>query len=645
MNTSKRWDHSGMSTDQSAKQSTNIRNALSWRTGLFIPLLLGVIVACGTNGAVRAYIPLKEAGFYVQIALYAALFAMAFLGLDRLCDKLSGQARANHADGHADATDSPTRHTASRNAFWRFVHASTPRAIAMDAGRILICWSPYIIGLFPGVLYWDTGDQLAQFFGQSVWDMKPGQIWDHHPFFDTYIYGAFLGSSHALTDSYVPGIFAHSLMQCVVFATMFAACLAYLAGKQINRHALTAIATFICFFPVFPIAAMSMSKDVTHTMFFLIWLYLYVQMLDSGFTLLKKPWFLAAFVLTSTLASLTQKVGMYVIVVCLLVTLAIRVRAKGSLWLRSICATLAVLVFVSVNVLLPTFAYPALNIVPGGKQAAIVVPLQMLGRAAHDHPDDITAEEKQTVDAYMSNTWDQISQNYKPYLSDPVTGYSLKGEVSTATFFKVWASIGLRHPMSYVNSFFSQESGWIAFAGAPASNAQQEPPYQEVPVQLQPRTWSRINPDTFGRLFQPQTDTGGQAMAMAALRTAQSVPVVNMLMYTAMWTSVLPCFVLFRLWRIWRRKRHENGSSAARPAAADGQPALFWYLFPYLLTAASLFAYPVSLSVQNDSGNGTRYALHVLMIAPLTLGLLLNSSTSSWESREAPPLAKHHRKG
>ena len=613
-----------MSTDQLAKQSTSTRSAPPWHTGLLIPLLLGVIVACGTNGAVRAYIPLKETGFYVQIALYAALFAVVFLALDRLCSKLSSHRSDSRDD--ANTADAPTRHAASRNAIWRFTHANTPQGVVMDAGRILICWLPYIVALFPGVLYWDTGDQLAQFFGLSVWDMEPGQIWDHHPFFDTYIYGAFLGSSHALTGSYVPGIFAHSFLQCVVFATMFTACLAYLAGKQINRHALTAITTFVCFFPVFPIAAMSMSKDVTHTMFFLIWLYLYVRMLDSGFTLLKKPWFLAAFVLTSVLASLTQKVGMYVIVVCLLTTLLIRVRVKGSLRLRSVCAALAVLIFVSVNVLLPAYVYPALNIVPGGKQAAIVVPLQMLGRAAHDHPDDISTEEKQTVDAYMSSTWDQISQNYVPYLSDPVTGYSLKGEVSTARFLKVWASIGLRHPMSYVNSFFSQESGWIAFLGAPASNAQQEPPYQEVPVQFQPRTWSRINPDTFGLLFQPRTDTAGQSMVMAALRTAQGVPVANTLMYTALWASVLPCFALFRLWRIWQRKRHENGSSAARPTAGDDRPALFWYVFPYLLTAASLFAYPVSLSVQNDSGNGTRYALHVLLITPLALGLLLSAS-------------------
>lgn len=41
-----------------------------------------------------------------------------------------------------------------------------------DSLRILAAWSPYIILLYPGVLYWDTGDQVAQFFGISAFGQK-----------------------------------------------------------------------------------------------------------------------------------------------------------------------------------------------------------------------------------------------------------------------------------------------------------------------------------------------------------------------------------------------------------------------------------------------------------------------------------------
>ena len=78
--------------------------------------------------------------------------------------------------------------------------------------RIFMLWLPYILLLYPGIMYWDTGDQVAQFFGISVFGQKPGQIWDHHPFFDTYLYGAFLWLSHAVTGSYIIGIFLHALV-------------------------------------------------------------------------------------------------------------------------------------------------------------------------------------------------------------------------------------------------------------------------------------------------------------------------------------------------------------------------------------------------------------------------------------------------
>lgn len=49
---------------------------------------------------------------------------------------------------------------------------------------------------------------------------------------------------------------------------------------------------------------------------------------------------------------------------------------------------------------------------------------------------------------------------YNQYISDPLTGFNLKAEVSSTQLCKVWIKIGFE---SYINGFFSLESGWITF--------------------------------------------------------------------------------------------------------------------------------------------------------------------------------------
>lgn len=41
---------------------------------------------------------------------------------------------------------------------------------------MFVCWVPYVILLYPGILYWDTGDQVAQFFGMAVFGQEPGRF-------------------------------------------------------------------------------------------------------------------------------------------------------------------------------------------------------------------------------------------------------------------------------------------------------------------------------------------------------------------------------------------------------------------------------------------------------------------------------------
>ena len=63
-----------------------------------------------------------------------------------------------------------------RRALVRFEHVLHAPNLLRDASRMFVCWVPYVILLYPGILYWDTGDQVAQFFGMAVFGQEPGRF-------------------------------------------------------------------------------------------------------------------------------------------------------------------------------------------------------------------------------------------------------------------------------------------------------------------------------------------------------------------------------------------------------------------------------------------------------------------------------------
>lgn len=554
--------------------------------GMWVPVLLGLLITCGSYGATYAYVPFNRPYFYVVLCINVIVAVVVFIGIDRAlmlhASKMSARARVKADHG--------------KNGLARLSVLKDPTSVLPNALRILLCWLPYLILLYPGVMCWDTGDQLAQFFGISAFGMPAGQIWDHHPWFSTYLFGAITQVGYLITGSYLFGLFLNALLQYVVVTLLFSWTLSILYSKGLSEKALGGISLFMRFFPPLPIICSAMSKDVTNAIALYCWILLYLKLATNELDKHNKAGFVCLFVVVTLIVSLSKKMGMYIVLAALLALLFFRFSLKIKTLIIAGCFVL----FSLLNLVLPTYLYPALNIVKGGSQAAIVMPIELLGRVAHCYPEDITEEEEETINSYLAYSWDEMSANYNPYISDPVTGYTLKGEVPLTAFLKVWLQIGLRHPLTYLNAFFSLESGWISFAGSPTLAAQSEP-YRQDPLLFEPVFYAKYNADTFGKLEKQQDESWAQKIVENVYDWFSRLPVLNSLCYVAMWTSAVPAFVLFEL----IRRPHKD---------------LLFVSIPYLISVVTLFVYPVSLSAQTQ--DPTRYMFHTLLLAPLLAGLV-----------------------
>ena len=559
-------------------------------SGAWIPLLVGMYVAVGDMATRRMGIPFRSVLLYVEMVLLAALMVCVFHYAYRWLLRAS----------HTDELEQPIAYKQRLLVFW---HQLTPKSVGHDTLLLAAYWSPYALLLFPEVMGWDAGDQLAQFFGISAFGMPEGQIWDHHPFLDTYLWGGAALVGYKLTGSYISGITVFLILQFLAGALAITHALAYFTSRlNAPANLVKAVNVFFCVFPIFPIGFLSLYKDYTHIVFFIPWCVMFTELVRTHLNSLKKPSFFAAFLVISVLASMTKKTGMYIVLFCMLFLLLMKAAAK----MKVMVAALLALIFACSSALPAALLFEPLGVVKSNATFAAVVPMNMVARVAHEDPEGVTQGEKQVVERFIGLDWQTLGESYNPYTSDPITiAYPMDGGVGLAQFMGAWLSIGLKHPKTYINSFFAETSGWVAFK-RPASRSASNTNYvSNTFVDASYYFATRVNKDTYGILIDGEAGENGsiiitgkrQHFLQDLLKWLYSIPLLNVLSYAVPWV-ILPFFLLYV---VWRRRQ----TIVAKQALMT--------LLPLVVSVLTLFLYAVS------GGDHIHYMFHAIVLGPLYL--------------------------
>lgn len=561
------------------------------RSGVLFPIILGGFLALGNEAATKATINIASIDIYMRFLVYSLISTFVF----KLIDKIRNQSilQFNFKIDSDNKIFSLVRSGVKKN---ELTSSTKLNKLSVDALKILLCWSPYILLLFPGVILWDTGDQIAQVFGISAFGQQPGQIFDHHPFFDAYVFGYTIKAIQYITGSFKLGVFVFVLLQCYLAAFVFSYGFAILKKNIVNERILKFSISFIKWFPLIPIMYCSMVKDVFHSIFFVWWIILFMQIIFSDYRVCSSPKFVSALLFSGLLVALTKKTGMYILIVSVIIFMFFKLKDRSKIVSKIIILLCVFVPFSVVSYVLPQYAYEPLNIVKGGSQASLAVPIEMLARTAKQFPDDITENEKEAINSYLLFSWEEIGKQYNPYIADPVTGFKVKDESKKSDFIKAWVSIGRRHPLTYLSAFVTIESGWITFNSVNYLNRDKE----SLPIQPQlmgVRTATHINPDTGGKLVSSDWNNPINQMVGDFFELLKSTPVINTPFYMAFWTLCFPMYILYYLWR-------------------EGKQTMWFIATPYIISVLTLGLYSVSLSA-ND--NTTRYMFHAVTLLPFVV--------------------------
>lgn len=347
---------------------------------------------------------------------------------------------------------------------------------------VFAAWLPVLFVHFPGTLTYDNYVQMMVSNGLTV------AFSAHNPPFDTWLYGLFWSLGDALGHRSW-GLAAYALCQTAFTAFGMAATLCWLRCLRVPRPLRAVLGAGLCLLPLFPLAAECMTKDFTFAAVFLPWCLMAAECLRSRGRLFDDRRMIVLYFVLTLVMMMAKKTGVYVAVPSAFVVFAalwrsdarrVASRARGlcgarpheagfvrdgalvcdrasrSGGVRFLITTLAA-AFVYL-VLFETLFYSAFGIVEGSDREMYSIPMQQTARCALEHPGDVTASEDAAIAAVFGEDWQTVLPSvYNPVISDPVKAlyapYATTNE--TLTYFGAWASLGLRHPVTYLESFFA----------------------------------------------------------------------------------------------------------------------------------------------------------------------------------------------
>ena len=465
---------------------------------------------------------------------------------------------------------------------------------------LMLCWLPYYIVFWPGVIHDDFFTQILQllhlptrFQGRQITDGAAILFSNDHPFLYTQLVGLFLRPAINFGKPLI-GIGIYTFLQMTGCAAAFSWFYATLCEFGGARGVLRAIFLVWAFFPTYPMFSILIGGDAFFSIVFVLFVTVLVRIFCTRGKDLEHLPFLLAGVLIIFLLSAAKNQGVYIAAVTFPVVLI----AGRRHWKQILLLFLAPLLFY--QFIYTGVIFDRCGVAPVGRQEGLSFFFQQTARYLKYNGDDVLPEEKEAISRIFP--YDELADRYEPGLSDPVKS-TLPPDVSDKdmqAYFRAWASMGRRHPDTYLQAFLANTWGYYIFdfgeyKGSMYFTLSNLETYQKN------RPWAKrliedgtISPELQKALSwqPPKALRGIRGKAKAALEMTRNIPLLNLSQPPGVvfWLTLL-CLLLFLLRRDWH---------------------FLWAFFPAFLVFGVCLLSPKNSSV--------RYSLPDCMLLPGLIG-------------------------
>ena len=561
-----------------------IMSKVAW----LVPVILGVLFGLCThvfqnNGALR----IRSLALWVMCLVFPIVFCLLFWA----CERIVVTGRSREAFQRHSVV---VRLRRSLPLEWRV------RSVLLAAALIFVLWIPHLIALYPGVVWFDTSEQI-------VWLTTPEPVSLHHPLFDTVLFGSVVNAARVTLGDPLLGVYALVLVQSALVSLALSLQACYLSKLDVPWGARVAAIAFCAFFPGLAWFFATLVKDTLCAPFFVFYCVALQETVRTRLGSLRSPLWSALLVLSAVLMCLTKKASAEFVflsaamtLICLGLVLGRSVARKAAP--AAMLVSCMVVALVVPGLFVSMFeAVDGRQTVPSGKQEPMALPLQIVANAVQQEPTFFTEGEVEVIDKAYLMGFDGIRDAYQWQCADGVKLYSQPPEANYRELGILCLKVIAQRPRMALEAWCGLNCGWFAFS-----------PTQDLVYNFD----SGHSSDYYKQYVQGRTSTLAGEEMVELRDVAGNLPIPGVLMRKCVWAAIIPALCVYLVMR----------SSKGWRSGLVGLAALS----TLLLSVAMLVVSPVSIG----GTEGIRYVAPMMCAAPLWLAVAVTFPKWSQTERD-----------
>lgn len=314
----------------------------------------------------------------------------------------------------------------------------------------MICYLPYLLTYYPGVIEYDSWIQIRQVFGEAYSN--------HHPWLHTMLIKAVYNVGIALFHSENRAIALYSLCSMGMLSAAFATAIVYLYKRRVKACWLILILSISALSPINGIYSITMWKDIPFASTVLFFIILLCQLEDNSKQQKRSALYWGLFVLVSFLMCFFRSNGLYVFMLMIPVMLYIFRRQKKPLIYSVVLVIVMAIIYKG-----PVFEY--FEVANADLIESLSIPAQQIA-AVISYDGNIEENDlnllgeiidiDKVTDAYLS------SQPCSDAIKDLVRETDNQQYISNhiGEFLSLWLKLGFNNKYYYIKAYIDETKGF-----------------------------------------------------------------------------------------------------------------------------------------------------------------------------------------
>ena len=387
---------------------------------------------------------------------------------------------------------------------------------AIGAIICFLCWLPYFLYEFPGIM---TADSIVQY--EQVIGVNP--LSNHHPVAHTLIISLFYNLGMSVTGEPNSAISFYTLAQMIFLAICCGRVV--LEVKRIvdkKRWVMLSLA-FFALVPFNAVFAVTIWKDVP---FAGIAMLLGCRICEMAMRDKAKTMDFVMFAFLAVLISVFRSNGWYAFLLC--------VPFFIFLFRQDILKAAGAVIFaIVVSLIIKGPVMNAAGIVQPDFTESLSLPLQQVARVLVSD-EELDEKDIRLIDAVIDRTY--IHELYAPDFADNIKELVRAGhpdviENNKGEYFGLWLRLGMKFPMHYIRAWFDLEGGYV---------------YPDIPYEV--GNIDGVMPNDYGLVMMPRI--GGKAVVKGKeilIKLGGFVPLYGMLWCAGIYTWLIVLLLVLML--------------------------------------------------------------------------------------------------